>query len=204
MSKKMTKNYEVAIIVSPSLTNAEIEKKITQIRKNLNKAGKIHAEDIWGMRELAYRIKLQRQGFYALFYLHAEAGALTEFDAEMRIDQDILRHLILTHADDYVPVVRLDEEEGTPSSDTRAREKAAVKAAATKVKVEVEKEEAAPAEKTAEKSEKPVAEPEKKSEPELEKPAEPITEDGVKKKTVSKKKTSLDDLDAALDELLKD
>ncbi|MCX6807371.1 MAG: 30S ribosomal protein S6 [Patescibacteria group bacterium] len=209
-------NYELALILSSELTNPEIEKKLTHIRKSLEKIGKIDKEDIWGMRDFAYRIKFQHRGYYAIFYVSAEAGMLSELDSELRLDNDVLRHLITVHDVNYVPVVRL-EEEGARVDKREARVKAkteviieetAVDQTDKKVKTIIPEPEA-PDNVEPPKSQLDTAElePEKTIKKRVkiveEEPKIPV--DGVaRKKTQEKKKSSLTDLDAALDALLKD
>lgn len=218
------KNYELALIVSSELTSQEIEKKLENLRKEISKCAKITSEDVWGLRDLAYRIKLQEKGFYAIFYVEGEAGCLDEIEGELRIDPQFLRYLVIKREDGYVPQVRL-EEEGAPVKKEEIKKKVEVARAQKVVKIEEEK--PAPKVKKVEEKKVEVKEEvveEKKVEEEKveeekeevkkevapekveveEKKEEEEKEPTMKKKVAPKKKSSLDDLDAALDELLKD
>lgn len=212
------KNYELALIVSSELTSQEIEKKLENLRKEISKCAKITSEDVWGLRDLAYRIKLQERGFYAIFYVEGEAGCLDEIEGELRIDPQFLRYLVIKREDGYVPQVRL-EEEGAPVKKEEIKKK--VETARAQKVVKIEEEKPAPKVKKVEVEEKKEEEEEKsevKKEEKVEvkeevapkkveveeKKEEEEKEPTMKKKVAPKKKSSLDDLDAALDELLKD
>ena len=52
-------------------------------------------EKAMGQRELAYEIKKYKNGYYFLFVVEAPAEATAEFDRLARINENILRHLIV-------------------------------------------------------------------------------------------------------------
>jgi small subunit ribosomal protein S6 len=49
---------------------------------------------------LAYPIKKQEDGYYAIFNISAPGGALDEAERAMRIADDVLRHKLLRLPDD--------------------------------------------------------------------------------------------------------
>lgn len=67
--------------------------------------GKVTKRESWGLRGLAYKIKKNRKGHYVLFNLDAPAEAVHEMERQMRLNEDILRHMTL----------RVDELEEGPS-----------------------------------------------------------------------------------------
>ena len=48
-----------------------------------------------GQRKLAYPIKDQVRGYYFVLNVEASVAAVNEFDRKARIDENILRHLII-------------------------------------------------------------------------------------------------------------
>ena len=48
-----------------------------------------------GQKELAYEIKKFNTGFYFLFEVEANKEAIDEFDHQVRINENLLRHLIV-------------------------------------------------------------------------------------------------------------
>jgi small subunit ribosomal protein S6 len=95
------RKYEVIFIVKSleeEATNAVIEKFSKLITDN---GGTIDKEDRWGKKRLAYEIKDCIEGYYCLFYISAEPACVAELDRVMKINDDLLKHMI----------VRSDEKE---------------------------------------------------------------------------------------------
>lgn len=67
--------------------------------------GKVTKREYWGLRNIAYRMKKNRKGHYVLFNIDAPAAALNEFDRQLRLNEDVLRHL----------VIRVEEHDEEPS-----------------------------------------------------------------------------------------
>ncbi|KKQ71766.1 MAG: ribosomal protein S6, small subunit ribosomal protein S6 [Candidatus Peregrinibacteria bacterium GW2011_GWC2_39_14] len=89
-------NYELMFVLSPELGEANTLKKVEEIKATLKTAGKLTNEDVWGMRDLAYRIRKQDRGFYVVLNFSAENGkGITELDRTLRLDAAVLRHMIL-------------------------------------------------------------------------------------------------------------
>ena len=93
--------YEVMFIVRPDMEEAEIKKTAESMKKVLTDGkAKVVEEKAMGQKELAYEIKKVNTGFYYLFVVEATKEAVAEFDRVARINENLLRHLI----------VKVDEE----------------------------------------------------------------------------------------------
>ncbi|NCB50237.1 MAG: 30S ribosomal protein S6, partial [Alphaproteobacteria bacterium] len=57
--------------------------------------GKVTKREDWGLRNLAYRINKNRKGYYVFMNLDAPSDAIKEVDRVMRLDENIIRHLIV-------------------------------------------------------------------------------------------------------------
>ncbi len=88
--------YELMFIVKPDMEEAEIKKVAEELKKVLtdNKA-KVIEEKAMGQRELAYEINKFNNGYYYLFVVEANSEAINEFDRVVRINENLLRHLIV-------------------------------------------------------------------------------------------------------------
>ena len=88
--------YEIMFIVRPDMEEAEIKKTAEEMKKVLTdgKANMLE-EKAMGQRELAYEIKKFSTGYYYLFIVEANAEAVNEFDRVARINENLLRHLIV-------------------------------------------------------------------------------------------------------------
>jgi small subunit ribosomal protein S6 len=90
------KNYELMLIFDPSLEENVITEELSKITSLIEKEkGEILNKDIWGLKKLAYPIKRQDNGFYVVLYFNSEAGVLSELDRLNKINDKILRHLIV-------------------------------------------------------------------------------------------------------------
>ena len=88
--------YEVMFIVKPDLEEATIKKEAESLKKVLtDKKSKITEEKAMGQKELAYEIKKYKNGYYFLYVVEANNEAISEFDRLARINENILRHLII-------------------------------------------------------------------------------------------------------------
>ncbi|NVJ90527.1 MAG: 30S ribosomal protein S6 [Methylocystaceae bacterium] len=67
--------------------------------------GKVTKREYWGLRNIAYRMKKNRKGHYVLFNIDAPSEAINELDRQLRLNEDVLRHL----------VIRMDELDEEPS-----------------------------------------------------------------------------------------
>jgi small subunit ribosomal protein S6 len=98
-----TRNYELMFIASPELSEEGLEALVQRIQRYLEG---INAEVLsfrsWGMRRLAYIIKGQREGRYFLVHFAAESEVVNELDQNLRIIEEVLRHLI-TRAEGPIP-----------------------------------------------------------------------------------------------------
>ncbi|MCK8816642.1 30S ribosomal protein S6 [Natroniella sulfidigena] len=91
----MTK-YETMLIISPDLdeetTEATVEKVTSVIEDS---EGEVLKLDKWGTKELAYEINDQSAGYYTVVNFTAEPATLDELERIYRIDDNIMRYLIL-------------------------------------------------------------------------------------------------------------
>ena len=88
--------YEIMFIVKPNMEEAEIKKIAEDMKKVLtdNKANVLEDKPM-GQRELAYELNKFKTGYYFLFVVEAAKEAIQEFDRVVRINENLLRHLIV-------------------------------------------------------------------------------------------------------------
>jgi small subunit ribosomal protein S6 len=89
-------NYELIIILKPDLVNEKLDGVLENIKKFIsNRGGTIADVQKWGKRRLAYPIKNFGEGIYFLLKLRAKANQNRELETNLRISEDVLRHLIV-------------------------------------------------------------------------------------------------------------
>lgn len=90
------RSYEVMVILDPSLDERTIEpsldKYLNVIRKD---GGSIESLDVWGRRRMAYEIKKNAEGIYAVIQLTAEPATVKEFDRQLTLNESILRTKVM-------------------------------------------------------------------------------------------------------------
>ncbi len=91
--------YEVMVILEPSLDERTVEpsldKYLNVIRKD---GGSVESVDVWGRRRLAYEIKKNAEGIYAVINLTAEPATVKEFDRQLGLNEAVLRTKVLRPA----------------------------------------------------------------------------------------------------------
>ena len=88
--------YESVIIARQDVSSAQVDSMIAEFSAIIeNGGGKIHKNEYWGLRSLAYRIKKNRKGHYVMFNLETGPEALREYERIMGLNEDVLRFLNL-------------------------------------------------------------------------------------------------------------
>ena len=86
--------YETVFIARQDLTDAQVKKMTETFAKIItDMEGKVHKTEFWGLRNFAYRINKARKGHYVLLELDTPAPALHEMERQMRLHEDVVRHL---------------------------------------------------------------------------------------------------------------
>ena len=90
------RKYEMTLILDPGLTPAKKKELLTKIKKVLEGAkGKVEKTDDWGKKSLAYPIKKIKEGDYLFMELSLPEQAPAEIDKKLRLENEILRCLLV-------------------------------------------------------------------------------------------------------------
>ena len=82
------KNYEIMFIVRPDVDEATVKGTVKSLEKILSKE--------LGQKEFAYEIKKFKSGYYFLYNIEtSDDAAVKEFDRVARIDENVVRHLVI-------------------------------------------------------------------------------------------------------------
>ncbi|HEY7648386.1 MAG TPA: 30S ribosomal protein S6 [Methylomirabilota bacterium] len=86
--------YEILVIVDPRPTDEEVAALLTQLGEQIKALGaEVSNVENWGKRRLAYDIRKQREGTYAVFAVSAEPAMVKEFERQLRLNDNVLRFL---------------------------------------------------------------------------------------------------------------
>ena len=98
--------YESTLITRQDMSRQDVSKLADALGAIVEKdGGKILKNEYWGLKTLAYRIRKNRKGHYAMLALNASQAAIKEVERNIRINEDIIRAL----------TVRVDEVPEGPS-----------------------------------------------------------------------------------------
>ncbi len=90
------RSYELVMIFRPELTKERVDAGIEHVTKTVTeRGGSITSVEAWGKRKLAYPIKHQAEGIYNLIKFTAGSQVTKKLNADLRISEDVLRHLIV-------------------------------------------------------------------------------------------------------------
>ncbi len=95
MAEKILNSYETIFIVDATLE----EEAVTQVKEKftslISNNGTINNIDEWGKRRLAYEINDKTEGYYYLVDFTADGEFPKELDRQFRINENILRTIII-------------------------------------------------------------------------------------------------------------
>lgn len=106
----MTRPYETVYIFDSALEEPAVTEKLEKFHAQLTRDGKgtVTTVNHWGKRTLAYPIKRKDTGYYVVARLEAEHDALPEYERLVKLDEGVLRYLVVQAGAD--PVVRTAPE----------------------------------------------------------------------------------------------
>ena len=89
-------SYEMVLIIRPELAEEKFEAIIDNISKYITgKGGVVSDIQRWGKRKLAYPIKHSMEGSYVLSQFRMKPEFCKELEANLRISEEVLRHLLI-------------------------------------------------------------------------------------------------------------
>lgn len=90
------RKYELMLILNPELGDAGAATLLGEVKSELKAEGvKIEKEDIWGVRDLAYKIKNSPTGYYVLYTLGLEKGNFFSVIKSFNLKKDMWRHMFV-------------------------------------------------------------------------------------------------------------
>ena len=90
-------NYEIMFIVRPDIDESSVKNTVKSLEKVLTDCkAKITLSKELGQKEFAYEIKKFKSGYYFLYNIEVnDDAAVKEFNRVARIDENIIRHLVI-------------------------------------------------------------------------------------------------------------
>ena len=86
--------YEILVIFDPRPSDEDIAALLVKLQDNLTGLGGTVAKaESWGKRRLAYEIRKQREGTYAVIECSATPVTIKEFERQLGLNEQVLRFL---------------------------------------------------------------------------------------------------------------
>lgn len=106
------RDYEVVYIFRSTLGTEEIETRVQSYHEKIlaGADAEITAVVHWGKRELAYPIDNDRNGYYVVAQFTAGPDVLPGFERALKLDDDLLRHLVVI-SEGELPTLPIESEE---------------------------------------------------------------------------------------------
>ena len=105
----MTRKYEAVYVFDSTLEDTAINDKLGRFHTLLGNPGDLEINH-WGRRQLAYPIGRRESGYYAVARFSAEPTALPEYERALKLDEGIVRHLIILYEHELGAPPMSDEE----------------------------------------------------------------------------------------------
>lgn len=92
----MVADYELTLILNPEIAEDKSKATIDKVSQLITgKGGAISAVEPWGKKRMTFPIKHFREGNYVLLKCKMEPTVLTELEANLKLTEDVLRHLLI-------------------------------------------------------------------------------------------------------------
>lgn len=90
----MNRHYELVLMLDPEAADADRDKVAEDVRKQIEESGTLERADSWGMRKLAYEIRLRNEADYRYYRFQGEGELLEKLDHNLKIAEGTLRFRI--------------------------------------------------------------------------------------------------------------
>ena len=124
--------YELMVILDPTIEERTVAPSLDKFLNVIRNAeGTVDNVDIWGRRRLAYEIKKNNEGIYAVVNMTATSAAVVELDRQLKLSEAVLRTKVL-RADEAVVNIKPVEVPEVSADEAAAEDAPAKKAPAAK------------------------------------------------------------------------
>lgn len=90
------RSYECAVILHPAVTDDGLKASTAKYVEIIaHRGGAITKVETWGKRRLSYEIMKQPEGHYFFYRFRGDNPLIAELGRQLRIDESVLRHLIV-------------------------------------------------------------------------------------------------------------
>ena len=126
------RDYELGLIINPDVGEEQARAIVERVSQSIiNNGGQVVRVNAWGRRRMMYPIQHHRDGLYYFFDLIMPTAAVVEIERGLRVNEDVMRHLMKVRDPKVVAQQRQRAlEDDRAAEEARARAAAAAAAAA--------------------------------------------------------------------------
>lgn len=121
------RKYEMMIVVAPTVGDDGLPTVVERVSNYVTEKGgtieSVNHENPWGRRRLAYEIQNFQDAYYVLYYFHIEPRYIVEIERDLRLEEVVIRHLIVKYdplTERVVKAPRGGQEERQPAAQETA------------------------------------------------------------------------------------
>jgi small subunit ribosomal protein S6 len=117
------RDYEVVYIFKSALGTEDIDARLQRYHEKILavEGSEITAVEHWGKRQLAYPIDRNENGYYVVVQFSTEPAALPEYERLLKLDDEVLRHLVVLSEGELAVPVPLGDDDGDDDRDSGGR-----------------------------------------------------------------------------------
>jgi len=126
------RDYELGLIINPDVGEEQARAIVERVSQSIiSNGGQVVRVNAWGRRRMMYPIQHHRDGLYFFFDLIMPTVAVVEIERGLRVNEDVMRHLMKVRDPKVVAQQRQRAlEDDRAAEEARARAAAAAAAAA--------------------------------------------------------------------------
>ena len=116
----MPRKYEIVYIFNSELEEEQVNERLTRFHdllKDDEHPEPVTELDHWGKRTLAFPIKNKEVGYYVVSRLETAPALLAEFERAIKLDESVLRHLVVVNEGELPRPPRSDDDDNGDDSD---------------------------------------------------------------------------------------
>lgn len=93
---KRLQDYELVYIISPEISDDVLETRVNGVTQFITgRDGVVAGVEKWGKKKLSYPVKHFLEGNYVLTKFKMSPARCKELEANLRISEEIIRHLLV-------------------------------------------------------------------------------------------------------------
>lgn len=91
----MVNKYETIFIIDPNVDEEGVKGLVEKFKGLIESSATLESVEEWGRRKLAYPVKKQNEGYYALVNFAADSSFIHELERIYKITDGVIKYIII-------------------------------------------------------------------------------------------------------------